>query len=422
MKLKKNIYFIFFVFIVFFFYLGQSNAQISPGYKYPESSDRYLTGEDMKGKSVIELKIMRNEIFAIYGYKFKTKDMREYFSKQKWYKPGYDDVTSKLTRIEIANIKKIKQYENSMQKKNSSTKISELIKNQNREVVFKASWGSGSTQLGCFLGQEADSMGPMSFAVDHSGKLFILDQVNKRIQVYSDSGKYIKAIPLPNSFYSDIDIGQSGNLFLLDAHIDKSVSLIDDKGKELKKAALIGMGITETGGIIGIYSRKDGLWVNNSGVLIRICDPFGVQKKNRLMLKGVPDSNGVYLLEARKLGDITVVVIQRMVGKSSIKNYHIYFEIPVLYITIIDTDKNGNIYLGANLLNESIHKTPPYSIEDSHEVIVVIDSTGDEKQRIYMPVSTVGLSVNRSIRVTWEGIIYQLVLEDKEAVMWRYKH
>jgi len=50
------------------------------------------------------LKIMRNEIFARYGYKFKTADMAGYFGAQDWYVPQFDDVTSKLTEIERINI------------------------------------------------------------------------------------------------------------------------------------------------------------------------------------------------------------------------------------------------------------------------------------------------------------------------------
>ena len=50
-----------------------------------------------------QLDIMRNEIFAAHGYKFKTKKWQEYFSKKSWYKPRYDNVDNMLNPIEKKN-------------------------------------------------------------------------------------------------------------------------------------------------------------------------------------------------------------------------------------------------------------------------------------------------------------------------------
>jgi hypothetical protein len=61
--------------------------------------------------SLQNLKIMRNEIFARHGYKFKTKDMADYFGAQAWYVPQYDDVTTRLTDIEHLNIALIQELE-----------------------------------------------------------------------------------------------------------------------------------------------------------------------------------------------------------------------------------------------------------------------------------------------------------------------
>lgn len=411
---------IFFVFAIVIFCSSQINAQISSGCKYPEASSRHLTSEDLAGKSIWELKIMRNEIFARHGYKFKSDDMREYFNKQKWYKPQYDDVTSKLTEIENANIKMIKQYEDNLQKEKSSPKISELMEKQKREVVFKTLWGSGLAELDHSIPEEANPEGPMSFAIDSSGMLYVLDQVNKRVQIYDNTGKHIKSIPISSYTFSDIDFGQSGNLFLLDRWINQAVILIDDKGNELKKVGLIGKGITQIGGVLGIYSRQDGLWVDSDGSLVRICDASGEEDKERPIVKGLLTRDGSYLLQARVLGDITVTVLRATVDKSNIDHYEMYFEIPVLYTNFLDTDKNGNIYVGVSLLDQSRSKTPPYSIEESHEIVVVLDSNGSEKRRIYMPVSTNAEEVTRSFRVTPDGTIYQLVLDEEMATMLRY--
>ena len=84
-------------------------------------------------------------------------------------------------------------------------------------------------------------------------------------------------------------------------------------------------------------------------------------------------------------------------------------------------DSYGNIYLGVELLEESNEEGPPFGIEDSHEIVVILDSHVNEKHRIYMPVSTQAEEVKRSFRVTPDGTIYQLVVEEQGATIWRYR-
>jgi hypothetical protein len=416
-KFKRNIFLLFLVVIICF---AQVNASVSSGGKYPEASSRNLTSEDLAGKSLWELKIMRNEIFARHGYKFKSEEMKNYFNKQKWYEPKYDDVISELTGIENANIKMIKQYEDNLQESKPSPKISELIENQKREIVFKTPWGSGETELNHMIPEEANPEGPMSFVVDDSGTIFVLDQVNKRVQVFDKTGKHTKSIPLLSTTYSDIDIGKFGNLFILDQWKNGAVLLIDQEGNLLKKVELIGKGIAETGGVWKLYSRKDGLWVSYDDYLVRLCDPSGEPDEERLMIDGILCRDGKHVIKSKILGDITVTVTKSLLGKSNIDRYNVYFDIPVLFINLLDMDEDGNIYLGAELLEESGNEGPPYSIENSHEVVVVIDSNGKEKKIIYMPVSTKVEEVKRPLLVTRDGTIYQLVIEEEGATMWRY--
>jgi hypothetical protein len=88
-----------------------ATAQISdavPG-KYPEGSTRYLNESDIAGKSVWDLRIMRNEIFARRGRRFKNADLRNYFMSQSWYNPRFDEV--QLTEIETRNVEFLRSYE-----------------------------------------------------------------------------------------------------------------------------------------------------------------------------------------------------------------------------------------------------------------------------------------------------------------------
>ena len=75
-----------------------------------------LTKEDSlkikyDSKSLVELKILRNEIFARHGRTFKTEWLQKYFNNQPWYKPNPNYCDSLLTDDEIEKIKLIKSIE-----------------------------------------------------------------------------------------------------------------------------------------------------------------------------------------------------------------------------------------------------------------------------------------------------------------------
>ncbi|MBA5762478.1 YARHG domain-containing protein [Vibrio sp. 404] len=73
------------------------------------SSLRLLTQEELQGYNSQELRLMRNEIFARHGYRFKSQDLTRFFSEKSWYKPTTTEVT--LSSIEAENVKLIKSLE-----------------------------------------------------------------------------------------------------------------------------------------------------------------------------------------------------------------------------------------------------------------------------------------------------------------------
>lgn len=98
--------------------------------------------EDIIHLSLLELKILRNEIFARHQYVFKDDRLRDYFTENyTWYKPDYKTKkTIELNEIEKKNISLLLEYEN---KKIEIKKIiiqelekfkKALNKNQNTEI------------------------------------------------------------------------------------------------------------------------------------------------------------------------------------------------------------------------------------------------------------------------------------------------
>ena len=72
--------------------------------------ERPVVEADLKGKSLYELTLMRNTIFARAGNKFRKKWLHEHFTQQSWYAPaGLDE--KKLAPYDAANAAAIATYE-----------------------------------------------------------------------------------------------------------------------------------------------------------------------------------------------------------------------------------------------------------------------------------------------------------------------
>jgi len=79
---------------------------------YPFASIIILDRESLLSYDLKELKIMRNEIFARYGYEFREGgEMYNYFHSKDWYCPDKRDVNKLLTEIEKRNIETINELE-----------------------------------------------------------------------------------------------------------------------------------------------------------------------------------------------------------------------------------------------------------------------------------------------------------------------
>lgn len=76
---------------------------------------RTVDENDLRDKSKWELDVMRNEVFARHGRRFKRSDLQTYFNGQAWYKPRYasdEFPLSLLTPIQKRNVDFILKYQN----------------------------------------------------------------------------------------------------------------------------------------------------------------------------------------------------------------------------------------------------------------------------------------------------------------------
>jgi len=71
-----------------------------------------LVKDDTLGAMFAEdLRVLRNEVYARHGRIFKDKELQKYFETQAWYKPNLDFKDDQLNEIEVQNLAKIREAE-----------------------------------------------------------------------------------------------------------------------------------------------------------------------------------------------------------------------------------------------------------------------------------------------------------------------
>jgi len=80
-------------------------------WKFPDMSTRLLSDLDLDLLKPEDLDYMRNELFAHYGYKFKSTKWNYIFEDKPWYQPKLDEVPREwLSTIERRNLDLILAY------------------------------------------------------------------------------------------------------------------------------------------------------------------------------------------------------------------------------------------------------------------------------------------------------------------------
>lgn len=77
-------------------------------------SPTLLAAEDIGGKTVADLRLMRNEIYARHGYRFRNPSLLTYFEAKPWYHPDTGDMQvaeKRMSSVEMANTAFLAQRE-----------------------------------------------------------------------------------------------------------------------------------------------------------------------------------------------------------------------------------------------------------------------------------------------------------------------
>lgn len=104
----------------------QRRAAISPG-DMEHFENRLVTEAMLKGLSLHELRLLRNEIYARRGRQFKTEWLSQYFWSQPWYEAREDNKEPALSETEQKNIQTIVAYESKVKESLSTSRVTESL-------------------------------------------------------------------------------------------------------------------------------------------------------------------------------------------------------------------------------------------------------------------------------------------------------
>jgi hypothetical protein len=104
----------------------QRHAAISPG-DMEHFENRLVTEAMLKGLSLNELRLLRNEVYARHGRQFRTEWLSQYFWSQPWYEARDDNKEPALSETDKKNIETIVAYERKVKESLSTTPVTNAL-------------------------------------------------------------------------------------------------------------------------------------------------------------------------------------------------------------------------------------------------------------------------------------------------------
>jgi hypothetical protein len=176
-----------------------------------------ITPEDLKGRSLRELTLMRNWIYARGGNPFRKKWLNDFFSAQPWYKAQTQTDLSKLTEIDKKNAALIAEYDIKIPKTELTKKRDELLVKKKANTLTpedEIELRLLSGRLGEWLGETPEAMRSPLEDVSLLDKLLTVDQLQDlsrrdlrlvRNMIYARKNRPFKSELLTQYFYGVLE-------------------------------------------------------------------------------------------------------------------------------------------------------------------------------------------------------------------------
>ena len=282
------------------------------------------------------------------------------------------------------------------------------------EMVASAALGSGPDDLGAVTPEEANPEGPKSLAAaNDERRVFVLDAVNDRIQVF-EQARVTRQIPLPAGAFIDVAVLPNDRLALLETEGKGRLVVIDEAGKSFNETVLEGIGVPHPELAGGMVARADGVWLGYRGRYTRVADAQGASDPTRPMLAGLPTRDGKFIVSLSTQGTSLSVLKRERDGLPQNRLTTLHFEQPLIHTLAYDTDDAGNLYL------ITLHIWGKGSEQQAKTLLTVLSPELSEQKHLTLPTPQSAFEVTRYADITRAGSVHYLDLSRTSALVRKF--
>ena len=271
-------------------------------------------------------------------------------------------------------------------------------------------WGKGPLQVGRSAPQEGNPEAPSSFALDTSGQIWILDQLNQRVVVLK-----VAADGLPQQAREPISVSATAQdlavtadgqtLFVVDRLVARQLDVLALQEPFAHRiVSLRPDSLPNSAGITAIFARPDGVWLEYEHADLRRVATLDGVHADPLTLHGRPNADGNVLISAQKVPPAQVLVswhaAKGEAKSAALASATVQFSPPVLAIAGLDATPAGGVWLTVDLA--------PDATKGASRVAVLLDAAGHEVQRAELLVPDGPQEQLRTTTVGADGAFYSM--------------
>lgn len=262
-------------------------------------------------------------------------------------------------------------------------------------TVLSLPWGSGPLRAGLALGNQSPTVGPSAFDVDTAGRVYLLDELQGRVAVFT-GGRLVRRASVAAQPPADIAVGRDGTAWVLSREggtpqlVVRAVDAADRVGSSIPLGDGIPGQIRAVGTGVFVHLYPLDAWVSAGGSAARSTDPAA--------LTGEPAADG-----SRTLSVVTgnAVRLATVVGQDVRDAVELRFQQDVGALALAEPDGRGGYWLVQQVWRQ--HPRP----DEQYQFVHV--TGGRVADTFAIPDAPFALSAALSkFRIGADGALYQL--------------
>ncbi len=275
------------------------------------------------------------------------------------------------------------------------------------KVIVSGKWGHNPGSFG----KDDDNArpGPMAISRDSKGNIWVLDQENHRIQIFSPSGKFLREISLTSKNYEFLTAGKDGSFTLFNPNT-KKITVMGAQGQVSAEYK-----ISSEDPVTEVWMKDGSIYVEVSRDKILRYENGSDTPVEVLPGRPMVDKGTVKLL---RLSENEVKITRYQKSSDPEVGYNVVWEKKIALhsstIESVNTDNKGSIYITFRNFKDS-YASGEREIIINEVKIMKLDSTGNYVGDTVLSNQNEN-DYKRNLVVSPEGTIYQMTTSNTDGV------